>query len=223
MKITEEENSFEKVAEDLHLTPERVRLYWENWINKNENLSLHENLNHQEIQDESSPQTRPLVNGYPLLNGEMQAKHVSPHKIIFIWDSSELPKLLFQHYFNIDFDSQVQMLRIYDVTQIQFNGKNAHHFYDLPVPHQQGYWFVKGLFSNRSYVADIGVEVNGRDFFPLLRSNSIQMPKLGKANNHEFYQDVHQLHHYREQIPSWREHVSTYSYYLHNEGDGGGK
>jgi hypothetical protein len=153
----------------------------------------------------------------------MQAKLIPPRKAIFFWDSSDLPKQLFKFYFNIRFDDLVPVIRIYDVTQIQFNGKNAHHFYEIPISYQQGYWIVKGLFSNRSYLAEVGVKLSNGSFFPLLWSNSIRIPKLENILDNEFYQDISQLYRDEEQTPKWREFVSTYSYYLDNGSDGGKK
>lgn len=223
MKMTEGENSFEKVAEELNITVEKVQYYWQYWMNKPENEPLTLSTDHSDLQDVNSSKIEPLENQRPQLKGEMQAKLVSPRKVIFFWDSSDLPKQLFQHYFNINFDDLVQMIRIYDVTQIKFNGKNAHHFYDIPVPYQNGYWCVKGLFSNRSYLAEIGVKLSGGSFFPLLRSNSISIPKLDMVGNQDIYQDIIQLYQYEEQPPKWREYVSTYSYYIENSLDGGEK
>lgn len=223
MKMTEEENTFQKIAEDLHLTVDRVQSYWKNWMGKQEDLLVNLNPNETNLQDEDSSQANSPVTNIPQLQGKMQAKLIPPRKAIFFWDSSDLPKRFFQYYFNIRFDDLVPVIRIYDVTQIQFNGKNAHHFYEIPISYQQGYWIVKGLFSNRSYLAEVGVKLSNGSFFPLLRSNSIRIPKLENVLDNEFYQDISQLYRDEEQTPKWREFVSTYSYYLDNGSDGGKK
>jgi hypothetical protein len=220
-KMTDEEYDYQKIADDLNLSIEKVRSYWENWICKQEKGQINVDNIQSTIQDESSSQSKPSVNRIPQISGKMEAKLIPPRKAIFFWDSSDLPKQLFQYYFNIRFDNLVQVIRIYDVTQIQFNGRNAHHYYDISIPYQQGYWIVKGLFSNRCYLAEIGVRLSNRDFFPLLRSNSIRVPKLENVLQNELYQDLSQLYKEEEQLPKWREFVSTYSYYLENGSDGG--
>jgi uncharacterized protein len=223
MKMTEEEYTFQKIAEDLHLTVDRVQSYWKNWMGKQEDLLVNLNSNQTNLQDEDPSQTNPPVTNIPQLQGKMQAELIPPRKAIFFWDSSDLPKQFFQYYFNIRFDELVPVIRIYDVTQIQFNGKNAHHFYEIPISYQQGYWIVKGLFSNRSYLAEVGVKLSNGSFFPLLRSNSIRIPKLENVLDNELYQDISQLYRDEDQTPKWREFVSTYSYYLDNGSDGGKK
>lgn len=145
---------------------------------------------------------------------KMEAKLASPRKVTFFWDTNDLPKKLFQHYFNINFDDLVQLIRVYDVTPIQLNGKNAYRFYDIHVPYSQGYWLVKGLLPNRSYLAEIGVKLSPDEFFPLLRSNSITIPEYETVNNPMFDREVFQPHQLEEHPPKWREYVSTYSYYL---------
>jgi hypothetical protein len=221
MKMTEDRD-FQKIAEDLKLSIERVQSYWENWKVNKETASGNKEINQTKLQNEVTSQATPPVIEFPQISGKMQAKLIPPRKAIFFWDSSDLPKQLFKFYFNISFDDLVQVIRIYDVTQIQFNGRNAHHFYDIPAPYQQGYWIVKGLFSNRSYLAEIGVKLTSGDFFPLLRSNLIRIPKLETVLHNESFQDLSQLYREEEQQPKWREFVSTYSYYLENS-NGGGK
>lgn len=223
MKRTAEENDLQKIAEDLNLSIERVRSYWENWMCKQESGKINLDTTQTTLQDKSSSQASPSENTIPQIHGKMHAKLIPPRKAMFIWDSSDLPKQLFQHYFNISFDKLVPVIRIYDVTQIQFNGKNAHHFYDISIPYEEGYWAVKGLFSNRSYLAEIGVKISNADFFPLLRSNSIRIPKLENVLQNELYQDISQLYKEDEQLPKWKEFVSTYSYYLENGSNGGAK
>src|ERR1700719_4186847 len=90
---------------------------------------------------------------------EMLLKLVSSQKLVLIWNHSDLPKKLIEHYFNRQFEDLVHVIRIYDVSQIIFNGKNAHHFYEIAIPLAQGYWFVKGLVPNRCYLAEIGVKL----------------------------------------------------------------
>jgi hypothetical protein len=215
-KMAEEGLSIQKVARDLRIPTERVQYYWNNWMNKN-NYIPNPSPDHAKIQKEITSQSKSLANGFQQLHGEMLAKLVSPRKAIFLWDSSDLPIQLFQRYFQMKFDELVQLIRIYDVTQLQFNGKNATHFFDIPIRYCQGYWFVKGLFANRCYLAEIGVKLPDGDFFPFLRSNSIEIPHSEMINNDDLYHEAFQLNVADKQQPKWREYVSTYSYYDETE------
>lgn len=149
----------------------------------------------------------------PQLCGSIRAKVVSSQKIGLFWDNSEWPKKLVELYFNCVFADLVQAVRVYDVTHILFNGKNAHHFYEIVVPYHQGYWHVKGLPENRNYVAEIGVKTAGGQFFPLFRSNLIQITGAKGES-----QDTSDLAGFLLQVPEarplkWKDCVSTYSYY----------
>jgi hypothetical protein len=150
---------------------------------------------------------------YIPLKGELVAKLVTPHKMLLFWDVSEIPPKIMERYFSLSFDSLIPLVRIYDVTDIVFNGKNAHHFFEILVPYHNGHWFIKGLVGKRNYVAELGIYIGNKEFFPLFRSNIVDTPKMeipeGSENNH----DLIQFKHHEEQLPKWMDYVSTYSYY----------
>ncbi|MFZ7945403.1 DUF4912 domain-containing protein [Neobacillus sp. 19] len=149
------------------------------------------------------------------LKGELQAKLVAPRKIILFWDVSELPKRIINLFFDQKFEGFVQVVRIYDVTNILFNGKNAHYYHELPVSYNSGHWFIKGLVENRSYIAEIGIYISGKDYFPLYRSGCIHTPTPEMPNGNVPQQDfLHFKKYEEEETPKWMEQVSTYSYYL---------
>lgn len=151
------------------------------------------------------------------IKGGIQAKLVSPQKVALFWDMDELPKKRIELTFNTYFADLVKVIRIYDVTKIKFNGKNAHHYYEIPVPYKQSYWFVEGLLSNRSYLAEIGISLPEDRFFLLLRSNAVQTPKLDAVVYQAIYHDVIQLRGQEGRRPNRTEYVSTYNYYLQNK------
>lgn len=159
------------------------------------------------------------INNYPStdfipLKGELAAKLVTPRKLLLYWEVSDLPKKILELFFNLNFESLIPVVRIYDVTDIHFNGKNAHHIFEITVPYQNGHWFIKGLVANRSYVAELGINLSNQKFFPLLRSNSIQTPIIEIPNGTEMNHDLINYKQHEEQPPKWVDHVSTYSYYV---------
>jgi uncharacterized protein len=151
--------------------------------------------------------------GFMIKKNILHVKLVSSSKIELFWNASELPMSVIQFYFNYQFAELTQVMRIYDVSQIIFNGLNAHHFFEIAVPYYHGSWTVKGLEQNRSYIAELGVKFPDSRFFPLLRSNCIYT--TGIENSLEIEQVPHnrsdQL--YQDQSSAWTKHVSTYSYY----------
>lgn len=145
--------------------------------------------------------------------GELQAKLTSPNRILLFWEVSDIPKKLLKLYFNQSMDELIQVIRIYDVTDLVFTGKNAHHYYEISVPYNNGYWFIKGLTANRSYVAEMGVKWKGNDFFPVFRSNAVQTPAISFSNSKDVYHHLAHFQQIENRSPKWIDHVSTYSYY----------
>jgi hypothetical protein len=69
------------------------------------------------------------------------------------------------------------VLRMYDVTCVDFNGYNANHWFDIEVGPQAGNWYVNIWSDNVSYCADIGLRLPDGNFFVLARSNSVTTPR----------------------------------------------
>jgi hypothetical protein len=147
------------------------------------------------------------------IKGELQLKLLTPRKIILFWEASSLPAKILNCFFNLQFEDLIHAARIYDVTEIQFNGRNAHHYYEIPLSYDNGYWMIKGLIANRSYLAHLGVKFTEREFFPLLQSNIIHTPTIDIPFDNGIYHDLLQFQTYEDKHPKWIEHVSTYSYY----------
>jgi uncharacterized protein len=151
------------------------------------------------------------------LKGELAAKLITPRKLLLYWEVSDLPKKILEFYFDLSFESLTPIIRIYDVTDIVFNGKNAHHFFEVAIPYQNGHWFIKGLVGNRSYVVELGINISNQEFFPLFRSNSIQTPTIEIPNGTNINHDLIKYKEQEDQPPKWMDHVSTYSYYVQSQ------
>jgi uncharacterized protein len=202
--------SFRKIALKLNTTVGRVQYRWNKWINKSQDHDFTHDLNNsdpKEIESAEGKSSLPLVS----LNGELQIKLVSPRKVLLIWGLSDIQRKIIKLFFNREFEELVQVVRIYDVTDIIFNGKNAHYFHEITIPYNNGHWFINGLVANRSYLAELGVYFSENEYFPILRSNSVHTP-IGELSNDQD-QDILPFQQYKDQPPKWIDHVSTYSYY----------
>jgi hypothetical protein len=72
-------------------------------------------------------------------------------------------------------------IRIYDVTGIQFDGRNAAGYFDQEIFDRIGNWYFDLGRPNHSFCADLGlISPTGR-FLTLARSNFITMPRDGVA------------------------------------------
>jgi hypothetical protein len=211
--------SFRKIASELNTTVGKVQYRWNKWI-EDQDSEISNELNSQSTKESNSSNDSIILESIPL-KGELKARLITPRKIILFWDTSETPKKIIERFFNRKFEELVTVTRIYDVTNILFNGKNAHHFNELTVPYQSGHWIIKGLSENRSYIAELGVHLSENQFFPLYRSDCIQMPSPEIVSGNSFQQELLLFQRYEVESPKWMEHVSTYSYYVksNNTGD----
>lgn len=68
-------------------------------------------------------------------------------------------------------------LRFYDVTDIVFNGRNAHRQFDVKVDSEIGNWYFQVPESGRNYLSEIGLLTEKGEFIALARSNTVSLPK----------------------------------------------
>lgn len=67
-------------------------------------------------------------------------------------------------------------LRVYDVTDIVFNGLNAHTWFEIPAPEYVRNWNIQVPQDGRNYLVELGwVTTDGR-FLPAMRSNVADVP-----------------------------------------------
>lgn len=73
------------------------------------------------------------------------------------------------------------VLRVYDITDINFNGKNAHSFFDIELKGLASNWYIN-VSQGRSWVVDIGIVTKKKDFYLLARSNVVKTPRFGMSD-----------------------------------------
>lgn len=77
------------------------------------------------------------------------------------------------------------VLRFYDITYIDFNGQNAHSFFDIDVAGMTGNWYVDLWSDDKSYCAEIGPVGAGGKFIPTCRSNIVHTPRSSPSPRYE--------------------------------------
>jgi hypothetical protein len=70
------------------------------------------------------------------------------------------------------------VLRIYDVTDIIFNGTNAHKYFDIEVTGGARDWYIEVGEPSRSFCVDIGFLSPNGTFRILARSNTVRTPRM---------------------------------------------
>ncbi|MDR3256950.1 MAG: DUF4912 domain-containing protein [Endomicrobium sp.] len=105
-----------------------------------------------------------------------------PVWIYAYWEiSSETTKKLLKQY-NENLDTLPVIVRVYDITDINFNGRNAHRYFDIKVNRNALSWYINVGEYNRSWCIDIGYILKSGDYIIVARSNSMIMPKYGVSD-----------------------------------------
>ncbi len=73
-------------------------------------------------------------------------------------------------------------VRIYDITGVQFDGRNAIGYYDQEVLEQTGTWYFDLGRPSHSFCADLGLLSPEGKFLTLVRSNYVNMPRAGVSD-----------------------------------------
>lgn len=74
------------------------------------------------------------------------------------------------------------VIRIYDITDVNFDGNKANRFFDVFVTPNSSSWYVNVGEFNRSWCADLGYLTKDGEFILIARSNTVVMPKYGVSN-----------------------------------------
>ncbi len=73
------------------------------------------------------------------------------------------------------------ILRVYDATDIEFNGANAHSSFDIELTGLANNWHINVGKPNRSWIVEIGILASNNEFFMLARSNCVRTPRFGPS------------------------------------------
>lgn len=73
------------------------------------------------------------------------------------------------------------VLRVYDVTDITFNGSNAHTYFDIEVTGKANNWHIHTGKPERRFCVDIGFRAYDGTFCTLASSNALQTPRIGES------------------------------------------
>jgi uncharacterized protein len=79
------------------------------------------------------------------------------------------------------FSQAKKALRVYDVSQIMFNGHNAHRYFDIEVAHDAQSWYIDTGGPGRSWCVDYGLKLPNGEFITIVRSNVVHTPIEGPS------------------------------------------
>lgn len=81
----------------------------------------------------------------------------------------------------LGWDSKL-VVRVYDITGVQFDGRNAIGYFDQEVVEGAGSWYFDFGRPTHSFCADLGLSSPGGRFLTIARSNYITMPRDGVSD-----------------------------------------
>jgi len=101
---------------------------------------------------------------------------VEPYLIHAYWDvtSNDVDKA--KQRLGDDYGKSQAILRFYDVTNIIFDGTNAHGSFDVDIDLQSKNWYVDLWSADKSYFVDLGFKTRDGFFLPVTRSSVAKTP-----------------------------------------------
>lgn len=80
-----------------------------------------------------------------------------------------------------DYYKAKYVLRVYDVSRIMFNGRNAHRHFDIHINDQANSWYIDITSAGKSWCVDLGLLFPDGRFITVLRSNTVTTPLDGPS------------------------------------------
>jgi glycogen(starch) synthase len=121
----------------------------------------------------------------PLLADQISISMVRPHLGYACWNvSGESIAVLAQRAENAFHDAGM-VVRLYDVSDIIFDGNNAHAFFDIEVSRDSGNYYFPVNRTGRNYLAEIGLRSRGGLFHPFARSGTAFFDRDRPSGNYQ--------------------------------------
>ncbi|MGA2774525.1 MAG: DUF4912 domain-containing protein [Candidatus Omnitrophota bacterium] len=135
-------------------------------------------------QPEAQPPKKDLSSELPFKYGQDKITLMvrDPSWLYVWWEVKDSTVAGFETKFKDIFWQAKKVLRVYDVTDINFNGRNAHRYFDIEVGTFIGNWFIEIGGSGRSWCVDLGLLFPDGRFVTILRSNTVATPPDGPSD-----------------------------------------
>lgn len=99
-----------------------------------------------------------------------------PYWLYTYWDINQASRDEFSR--NVMLWENVRLLlRVYDITGVNFDGTNSNFFFDISVPIGANNWYIHVGGPNRLFCVDIGALLDNGSFYTIARSNFVSTPR----------------------------------------------
>ncbi|OPX86607.1 MAG: hypothetical protein A4E53_03041 [Pelotomaculum sp. PtaB.Bin104] len=107
-----------------------------------------------------------------------------PHWLYAYWEVTATKQEDFNHSYGgpAAWSTTHPVLRVYDITGIDFNGNNAHGFTDIHIGESTDNWYVEVGQPDRTFCIDLGRMFPDGRFVTLLRSNIVTTPRASLSD-----------------------------------------
>jgi hypothetical protein len=121
----------------------------------------------------------PLVHEPPVSYGEDRISLLvrDPYWVHVYWDISREALLRAKGILKDEWFEARSILRVHDVTGVDFDGGNSNSYFDIPVEGGATNWYINTRVPNRSYCVEIGLLSRSGRFVLLARSNVATTPR----------------------------------------------
>src|SRR4051812_33518750 len=167
--------SFRKIAEELDSTVGKVQYQWKKHRGSEEIVKEEK----ASCSNQAKIRTHFWKKRILIPTEHLTAWLMDKNKLFVYWRLLDVKKDLVSSYFGKPFASYQRLLRIYDVTHILYDRSNAHQVEEIKLHTKQWISLLNELQPNRCYMIELGVKLSDHEFFPLLRSNVVHIPRLG--------------------------------------------
>ncbi len=124
----------------------------------------------------------------PRLGTELVLLEVDPRRAHAYWNIDV------EDYKDAQLDSgskqPTMVLRMYDITGVNFDGSNARETFDTEIQGLQGHWYVDLWQHGRKYVADLGFRRGDGSLAFIARSNEVETPQEGPSSSPDVGMDL---------------------------------
>ncbi len=101
---------------------------------------------------------------------------VEPYLLHVYWEVTPVELERAKHQIKDNHRQSQTILRCYDVTNILFDGMNAHGSFDVYIDLPAKSWYVPLWSPEKSYFVELGFKTEDGRFYPIARSNIAQIP-----------------------------------------------
>lgn len=140
----------------------------------------------------------------------------SPNILFAYWSISNNKQYMVEHHLRTQWERLPKLIRINNITAINFNGHNAHQHLDFLVFEDTNQWFFNDLHPNCTYCVEVGTKTQDGSFFSVLRSKPVDTPRQSPNEIGIHEKSVNNWKGGKATEPEWLEHFSSYSYYQKN-------